>query len=490
MTAKLLNDSKVSNSNEESFSHLVEQKVLSLRRNIISERADKIADVVYRSVNVILDKVSELEPRFTVSEILKVGSYFEGTKIDKIDEFDFLVVIKELSKPGAIHLNKIPDVFDEGYLIYTAEPGMVQIKLQDDDLKIKWRKYVVDDFLTGFHHPTDIHKRRQGFGSLILESIKIFAKTQHEWRNLFFEPGVNMFFNRGGLTLLSISDSERVILKTAEVHHPNTVLELKYDGSRISVDLSPAIRYDRVEDCFEAGDCVDERLAAAVLDRGSILLVAKQGNYFRITFTETEVKFMRDKIHGVHKLIYMYLKYIKCLYAKQASQPDVHPFSSYMLKMVCIHHDMRCTSENKTVSKCLDEVLDLMADYCEKDDLPNVFNTRLTYLDIRDTESEYRLCMLDGLRKIKELAVENPTEAYFNEVIKDVVEQSANTFDVTREMRFKKADRAERRFRAECERLRKVNESETSKDCLPGSMLSQRETDVLQTVTCEPRLAH
>ncbi|KAH3787649.1 hypothetical protein DPMN_165776 [Dreissena polymorpha] len=428
MTAKLLKDSKVSNSGEESFSHLVEQKVLSLRRNIISERADKLAEVVYRSVYVILDKVSELEPRFTVSEILKVGSYFEGTKIDKIDEFDFLVVIKELSKPGAIHINKGPDVFDEGYLM--KEPGMVQIKLQDDDLKMKWRKYVIDDFLTGFQQPKDTHKRRQEFGSFVLESIKIFAKTQHEWRDLLFEPGVNMFFNRGGLTLLSISDSERVILKAAEVHHPNTVLELEYDGSAISVDLSPAIRYDRVKDCFKAGDCVNERLAADVLERGSILLVAKQGNTFRITFTETEVEYMREKIHWVHKLVYMYLKYIKCLYAK--IKPGFQPFSSYVLKMFCIHHDINCTIENKTVSKCLDEVLDLMTDYLENDDLPNVFNTRLTYLDIGDIESEYRLCMLDGLRKIKELAVENPTEAYFNEVIKDVVEQSAGTVDFFR----------------------------------------------------------
>ncbi|KAH3787639.1 uncharacterized protein LOC127840908 [Dreissena polymorpha] len=480
MTAKLLNDSKGSSSSEESFSHLVEQKVLSLRKNIISERAEKIAEVVYRSVNVIMDKVSELEPRFTVSEILKVGSYFEGTKIDKIDEFDFLVVIKELSKPGAIHVNKMPDVFIEGNLI--KEPGMVQIKLQDEDLKVKWRNYVVDDYLTGFQQPTDASKKRQKiFGSIVLESIKILAKTKHEWEDLVFAPGTNMFYNRGGLTLLSISDSERVILKAAEVHHPNTVLELEYDGSVISVDLSPAIRYDRVEDCFEAGDCVDERLAAAVLDRGSILLVAKQGNAFRITFTETEVKFMRDKIHGVHKLIYMYLKYIKCLYAKKSAIDQ--PFSSYVLKMFCIHHDIRCTTQNKTVSKCLDEVLDLMTDCCEKVDLKNVFNKRLTYLTIDDIESNYRLCMLDGLRTIKELAVENPTEAYFNEVIQDVVKQSANTFDISRGILFKAE---ERRFKAEGQRLRKVNVPETSKDCLPGSILSQRETDVLQTVTCKP----
>ncbi|KAH3787645.1 hypothetical protein DPMN_165772 [Dreissena polymorpha] len=428
MAAKLLNDSKGSSSSDELFSHLVEQRVLSDRRNIISDRADKIAEVVYRSVIVILDKVSELEPRFTVSEILKVGSYFEGTKIDKIDEFDFLVVIKELSKSGAIHINKMPGPYYEGYL---KEPGMVQIKLQDDDLKMKWKKYVVDNFLIGFQQLRDTHKWRQNmFGSFVLESIKIIAKTKHEWKDLVFDPGSNMFYYRGGLTLLSNSGFERVILKAAEVRHPNTVLVLEYDGSEISVDLSSAIRYDRVEDCFEAGDCVDERLAAAVLDRGSILLVAKQGTTFRITFTETEVKFMRDEIHGVHKLIYMYLKYIKSLYAKII--PVQQPFSSYMLKMVCIHHDIRCTTENKTVAKCLDEVVDLMTDYCENGDLQNVFNTRLTYLKIYDTESEYRLCMLDGLRTIKEFAVENPTEAYFIEVIQDVVEQSVKTYDISR----------------------------------------------------------
>ncbi|KAH3734409.1 hypothetical protein DPMN_040849 [Dreissena polymorpha] len=150
MAAKKLDDSKVSSSSKQSFSNLVEQKVLSLRRNVISERAEKIAEVVYRSVKVILEKVRELEPRFTVSEILKVGSYFEGTKINEIlvDEFDFLVVIKELSQPGAIHINKEPDVSFKGAL--HSEPGLVQIKLQDDDLKMKWGKYVVDDFLECF----------------------------------------------------------------------------------------------------------------------------------------------------------------------------------------------------------------------------------------------------------------------------------------------------------------------------------------------------
>ncbi|KAH3787646.1 hypothetical protein DPMN_165773 [Dreissena polymorpha] len=455
MAATLLNDSKGSSSSEESFSHLVEQKVLSLRRNIISERAEQIAEVVYRSVYVILEKVRELEPRFTVSEILKVGSYFEGTKINEIDEFDFLVVIKELSKPGAIHINKEPDVSFKG-AIYSG-PGLVQIKLQDDDLKIKWGKYVVDDYLTCFQQGSLDYEKRDLFGTFVLESIKKIAKSQHEFKDALYNPETDIEFYGGGLTLPSVSDSEQVILKSAEIKHPNTVLMLEYDGSVISVDLSPAIRYCPVEDCFEAGDCVDERLAATVIDRGSILLVAKRGNAFRITFTETEVEYMRDKIHGVHKLIYMYLKYIKCLYAKM--KPGFQPFSSYVLKMFCIHHDINCTIKTKIVSKCLDEVLDLMAEYCENDELPNVFNKRLTYLYISDTESEFRICMLDGLRKIKELAVANPTQANFSKVIADVVEQSSSTVDLLRNRVLKEEDR---RFRAE-QRQRTANEPATFK---------------------------
>ncbi|XP_052225338.1 uncharacterized protein LOC127840914 [Dreissena polymorpha] len=140
-------------------------------------------------------------------------------------------------------------------------------------------------------------------------------------------------------------------------------------------------------------------------------------------------------------------------------KPGFQPFSSYVLKMFCIHHDINCTIKTKIVSKCLDEVLDLMAEYCENDELPNVFNKRLTYLYISDTESEFRICMLDGLRKIKELAVANPTQANFSKVIADVVEQSSSTVDLLRNRVLKEEDR---RFRAE-QRQRTANEPATFK---------------------------
>ena len=66
-----------------------------------------------------------------------------------------------------------------------------------------------------------------------------------------------------------------VLLKYAEIWRPNVVLRFECEDMRISVDLSPIIRYSNVKDCFDTTDCMDSKLSEAVLKQGSILLVNK-----------------------------------------------------------------------------------------------------------------------------------------------------------------------------------------------------------------------
>ena len=63
----------------------------------------------------------------SASELLKVGSFHEGTKILQPDEFDFLVVIGELSRPGVTEAD-----------IAESEPGYARVKIVDEATKGKW----------------------------------------------------------------------------------------------------------------------------------------------------------------------------------------------------------------------------------------------------------------------------------------------------------------------------------------------------------------
>lgn len=67
---------------------------------------DEIERKVKAVVQQLLEYTAEKDPRFRSSEILSVGSYKENTKILEPDEFDFLVVMDELSKPGVISIVK------------------------------------------------------------------------------------------------------------------------------------------------------------------------------------------------------------------------------------------------------------------------------------------------------------------------------------------------------------------------------------------------
>lgn len=78
-------------------------------------------------VNEVLFYTKKKDLRFKSSEIISVGSYKEKTKIIAPDEFDFLVVIDELSKPGAISVVK-----DD------APPGFTYIEVNDKKMTDKW----------------------------------------------------------------------------------------------------------------------------------------------------------------------------------------------------------------------------------------------------------------------------------------------------------------------------------------------------------------
>ena len=87
---------------------LIEGIVAHIQRHVKTDRAAKIQRAVRKNIDIILAELADKEQLFKVSEVIQVGSYAEGTKILEPDEFDFLVVIEDLSIPGATAVNFDP----------------------------------------------------------------------------------------------------------------------------------------------------------------------------------------------------------------------------------------------------------------------------------------------------------------------------------------------------------------------------------------------
>lgn len=77
-------------------------------RCIMKEKSDEKRDIesgVHDIVEEILHAVGQTNPEFQFSKILPSGSFYEGTKIGCLNEFDYMVVLKTLSSPDAVLLH-------------------------------------------------------------------------------------------------------------------------------------------------------------------------------------------------------------------------------------------------------------------------------------------------------------------------------------------------------------------------------------------------
>ncbi|XP_053379968.1 uncharacterized protein LOC123526331 [Mercenaria mercenaria] len=329
--------------NEENLSPLIEGIVESVQKETKCERADQIRDAIECHLKTWLDEMENINPLFKVSELIQVGSYAEGTKIIHPDEFDFLAVVDDLSQPGSVIIDKCAS---------GLQSGLVRVAVADDRLKSRWNSLCKNGHLHCFqpiNFPVRDDKCR--FGHVFISLL---------WKKV--RSGKRIGPTSGSPTdiacriQLPTVNNIPLFLVGADYKAPNVLIKFELENREITVDLSPAIRYHKIEDCFEAEDCVGPAFAELVLSRKSLLLIGTRHEFdFKVTVTEAEVQYMHSVMKKEHKLIYIFMKYIEKLYADHLN--PVTSFSSYMLKTVCIHHDIKCITEDRTIAKCLKSVI-------------------------------------------------------------------------------------------------------------------------------------
>ena len=315
----------------------------------------------------VLKLVEDDVPQLKVSELLRVGSYNEGTKIMATNEFDFLAVVDELSQPGVIKVVTDDDT--------KSRPGTVKLKLANEAaMGERWRMFCKNGYLRCFEEVRRVLDE-DSFGRRVMLAIPKLEQNKNRQRFGQNNDLTYAAWHKPPKILYSRSKPPEHVAMVfdAEAKFPNILLKFVFDGEEVTADLCPAIRYNNVKDCFNPENCIYEKLSTEVINRGSILLVGQENFLFRVTYTETEVDYMKNKISTCHKYLYILLKTIAHGFTKW------DPLPSYALKTICIKHDLLCqrTEKANSLLKCFDEVLEELNRALHDGKLLSVFDKRL-----------------------------------------------------------------------------------------------------------------
>ncbi|KAL4237676.1 hypothetical protein ACF0H5_002390 [Mactra antiquata] len=244
--------------------------------NIYTEEGENISRSVRRLVQKFVDKVGQVDSRFKSSEILSVGGFYEGTKVGKADEFDYLVIIDELSAPGVLKAK-------------TEEPMKATFTFVDPNLQARWSEFVDGDHLQHFSCNYRTNSEGHTYGGIMVNLIKGWLPI--EATDLY--DGTNLIIGDDDVdAVIDFVDDEHLILAGIIIAIPNIILNMEWKGMMLSADISPAFRYHNIEDLVSKDQFLHPELYNKIQKEGSLLLVTtlSEGNksHFKITFTEIE----------------------------------------------------------------------------------------------------------------------------------------------------------------------------------------------------------
>ena len=413
---------KIHNVSSDTFYKLLEVKVKSIQNATICETATRIQEAIADNLKYFLKELKKLEPLFRCSELIQVGSFAEGTKIYKPDEFDFLAVVDVLSKDETVSVESSQIAGRVSVNLAKKYSNSTLTKLCEDD---KVKCFQAASLAQSFSGPVR-------FGTIFVKTVvNAFKNKVFEFRrggHVTVASPVGMDFVGGGL-VIPTNNGIPLLLKKVEFKTPNVLLEYECGELLIGVDLSPAIRYHKINEYVSNEKCTNHKLMDVVQKHGSVLLVGDKVGGYRITITECEVKYMKDLMKKQHKLLYILLKHVSQTF-KQSISSEI--FSSYMLKQVCIHHDAECQSDIENCLDCLEIITEDMIKYCTEKHLPSVLNKDISLLNpFRSVSGFYwhlKMHFLIALRVICQHSRNVSSIEEFDTLLRDSVIHSAKKF--------------------------------------------------------------
>ena len=360
-----------------------------------------IRNAVIVMVHNIAGRTGNIDQRFKIGKVIVVGSDPEGTQIVQPKDYDFHLVIEELSHEDILDISsECPD-----------KEGCVHTRLKKTDTALQWKQLLCDGNLVstnGTSQSTHRYGFRQEFHKALQTAVESLKNEQIQMKT-------------------GILHMKKVITK----HGPAFTLSFTWQHQdrnetlEIFVDLCPVIRVigqlDQIIKLTDADATCDvyfdyiKKVGSLMLIPCSRTMSCKSGLCFRMTFTSAEILLVRD-MSAHHRKCYKILKYIlNGILARTATV-----FHSYALKTLVLNHHYKeqCTEEN-SIAKCvlmiLMQIQDIVQEsprslmrYDMRKQLPSLFIRNLSVWNheqsILDSDIKIRLSrLMNRLKRISNM---------------------------------------------------------------------------------------
>ena len=353
--------------------------------------ASEVADIESAVVQVcyrILEEVYELDNRFKTSRVLKTGSFYDGTKIRKPNEFDLMAVNEELSRPGLCKaVRECPDA-----------AGFAHVLIEDKSVSDRWKglTYSRGDgrlYIVPYDQYGSVQLR---FGEMVTNAYECLCSRQRQ-RTISTSTGTLKMI-QGGTNPVRPGCCIRLCWwpSSADAYNPLYIeidltfaVEVEVENDRESARnslylLVPAWCYECQERC----------------GHNNITLCWKR------SFSLIEKQMFEEMGHQhIHKRCNRVLKYLKDMFYLDR---DPFQISSYVIKTLVLRHEERYKEkQHKCLEKCVLRILHDLVHCCREKELQSLHNAKCNIFanvgkrELIATEKAIRL-VIAALRQICE----------------------------------------------------------------------------------------
>ncbi|XP_068735128.1 cyclic GMP-AMP synthase-like receptor [Montipora capricornis] len=341
--------------------------------NVIRQRLE-------RFVNNILAEVEKRDERFQTS-LIQSGSVYEGVKVHKPDEFDFMIRINSLSnKPFFLPCDK-----GDGY---------VKLVTEDDE----WIDFKDDE---GFFNPNKLCRH---FKKLINESLN-FAEVPEGLNIMTTDDALlegawgPVYSNVLGN---SRADDNPFDVMYSETHGPATTLYITWNGGStysdltISVDLTLSLEYDISKLPVQLSK-LPRSVEKGLQDTGFHVVPAGFDTW-RISFSMIEKQILSRSPDGF-KACYRVLKITRDTISEELGlDPSLVP--SYIFKTVLqsqLFAVARDCWKRENWPDIINHVLDVTIQGVMRVEINSFFLSRYNLLSKSDHENNLKQCILEEM---------------------------------------------------------------------------------------------
>ena len=257
-------------------------KKLKLENKFSDQEIKDICEAVLKHVKMLAKSIGEIDLRLTLKEVIPVGSAREDTQIIRPCEYDFILILDVLSKPGVVSIT--PARVDQ-----FGSLSFMNVKVEDNDVRSMFQNFIENNYLRGSHWlPFCQPGLRQVFSSAVYQAVRLNSRTSIKMSTGILKSRCSKPETHGPAFMIGLIWERKTIEK--------------YLTMEISVDLCPAIKLDlcpAVKDYLDPyySNMLEYILPSFVpsyyyeldfIERiDSFLLMPHIGHQFKVTFTET-----------------------------------------------------------------------------------------------------------------------------------------------------------------------------------------------------------